>query len=298
MPFIQDKDQTQLKRQQNIEAKEKLKQRLMGEKTNIDDVQSTLASFYKPLLQETRNVQDAVIQSSSQLQTQQREFLENIVNQQQDPTAGKYPAIPMPSSRTLGPLAQEFLSIRGDNYDKRFGLQYDSKTNTYSIGVYSVDFDGDDIIIQGRKVPGTRGLWELLMSKSPESKNGYFKNITDRDVQIYNKIVLGSKVYIDPYSQKVLSNKGLKWTKFIGPAYKAMMEQRAIELNKSKDGGTNTFLPNDVEVLVEKLYDLLSNKQAGHTLDYNEVNVICDQLLKMKKINALLFKNILKYISE
>ena len=118
------------------------------------------------------------------------------------------PALPIEEAKkvNLGPLAQEYLSVRGDDYDKTFGLKYDQSSKKYLIGKFVIDFDQDDLIINNeRKIIGTRGLWELIMTKYPNEDH-----ITQSDRYTYWDLVFQSLVFRDENTQRPKSSKGYK----------------------------------------------------------------------------------------
>ena len=79
----------------------------------------------------------------------------------------------------VGPIAAKYLekyaSVEG--VDKVFGINVDYR-GTWRIGNKEMDIEGNDLIIDGVKYPGTRGLWELLKDPSEE-------NYDDEDYATY-----------------------------------------------------------------------------------------------------------------
>ena len=81
----------------------------------------------------------------------------------------------------VGEIAYEFLNKPFS--DKTFGIR--KEKGHHYIGNKHVIVDDNDIIIRenGKRFEGTRGLWELIMSKTP-------KNYTDKDYDNYEDLMI------------------------------------------------------------------------------------------------------------
>lgn len=258
------------------------------------------------MIEETKGVQKAVKDSRTDLsQLLEQALVKQIKFEVPLPETPKVephpeiPAIKYPDNKVIGPIAQKYLSTRADDYDKTFGLKYSDDSKTHFIGKYQVDIDHDDVIVNGKRYIGTPGLWELLMVKNPETQNNKYANLTKTDANNYLEIIFNSGAYHNQEG-KPLSSSGEKWIHFIGREYRRRKEEFQRSQNTSQDtsttGSGTTFLPTDSDFLVNRLYDLLANKQAGHTLDYNEVGVITDQIFKQGLISDYVLANIMTFI--
>lgn len=83
------------------------------------------------------------------------------------------------------------------------------------LGDERIDFDkNDDIIIDGKRYAGTRGLYELIFGKFPDEKI-----YTNADKESYLKILLATNAHRRGHNvhERVKSNKGHKHMNIIGP---------------------------------------------------------------------------------
>ena len=71
----------------------------------------------------------------------------------------------------VGPIAKKYLNklISQENVDIIFGIY--GEGGREKIGDKEVIFNGNDLIIEGVKYPGTQGLWELIVSNEPDDQN-------------------------------------------------------------------------------------------------------------------------------
>ena len=92
--------------------------------------------------------------------------------------------------------------------DKTFGIH--TKGNKHFIGNKEIKFDKDDIIIdKTRRFKGTKGLWELIVSKDPEKFDGV-------DYNTYAEILIMTNAmhhHNDPNNSHPKSSGGTKWKK-------------------------------------------------------------------------------------
>jgi len=70
-----------------------------------------------------------------------------------------------PLTSEIGPLAKKYLvDSYGKAGDKTFRLN--TRGRKFFVGNAEIDFEGNDLIIGGKKYTGTRGLWDLITRKT------------------------------------------------------------------------------------------------------------------------------------
>jgi len=180
----------------------------------------------------------------------------------------------------IGSNASHYLSTNRTNWDKAFGLNYDSNNRIYKLGNFNVEFQDDDLIINNQKYSGTKGFWELMTKKDPD-----YSVITDSDKQIYFDLLDTSKALYSS-NGKVKSNRSYKYNYIIKPLYK----------QQGKTGKGYVFLPSDPNILIERLSVLIANKFEGHTINYNEVQPILQSLLRQEIINEHGYKKVIRIL--
>ena len=133
------------------------------------------------------------------------------------------------------------------------------------------NLDGNDVIIEGVKYPGTRGLWELIVLKEPSEDHYY-----DNDLATYSEIMINTNAMKrdnDPNNPRPKSSKSLKWNNVV----------KDIWDNKDSFQGTGTkpvVIPSNPNALLERLDLLMASREAGNTGTRNELVSICDELLR------------------
>jgi len=174
--------------------------------------------------------------------------------------------------------------------DNTFGLK--SIWRKFCIKVKKVDFDGDDLIINGNRFTGTPGLWELLVKSEPrdelmtEDKRNYEEIMVDTDPIRYPKTV-----------NRLLSNKGFKWNTFIKPIWEKHVqkpEQTAKRLKKKQqtievvskyylepessasESSGSGFFPSGPNAFSGHLELLFASKHVLTTGVRNEIVSLCD----------------------
>ena len=74
------------------------------------------------------------------------------------------PETPLPINTDQ--LARKYLvNSYGNAGDKTFGL--DNRGGLFFLGNTEVDFEGNDLVVGGKRYAATRGLWDLLVMKRP-----------------------------------------------------------------------------------------------------------------------------------
>jgi len=101
----------------------------------------------------------------------------------------------------------------GSAGDKTFGL--DNKGGHFFLGDTEVDFEGNDLVIGGKRYAGTRGLWDLLVMKRP-----VLGLATEEDKKNYEEIIVETGAMRNRKNpQRPAAKRGNKWENFIWEKY-------------------------------------------------------------------------------
>ena len=196
-------------------------------------------------------------------------------------------AAPLASSASteLGKTAVQYLkkyTEKNSSADSIFGIY--NKEGKFYIGNTEVLFNNDDLTLldeHGKPIntyTGTPGLWELIVSKEP---NSVIYN--ENDLVNYQEIVMRSntlKRNNDPNEKHPKSNKSHKWVNILKPIWDGKYYSTSDEgVETTRDESVKTIiLPSDQQALLKRLDLLLASKQAGNTGLRNELVAICDEL--------------------
>lgn len=171
------------------------------------------------------------------------------------------------------PYLQLYASSPGD-VDRRYGMK-PTHGNRWIIGSKPVTIDKNDIIVDGQRFTGTRGLFELLTKKIPA---GY----DDNDLITYRSILEMTGAHRKA-NGKIFSSKGYKYKQVIRPLF-------ATD-EKSGGGGFKKFgnpidyvYFDDLNELIERLKLLIASQAAGHSGHENEIISIIEELREAKVI--------------
>ena len=130
---------------------------------------------------------------------------------------------------------------------------------------------------------GTPGLWELLLSKSPND-NIY----TRKDYENYARLMLKTSALRDnnPKSLYPKGSKSEKWVSLLGPIWHDRFEY---------EGKGVVVILSNPNALLERLDLLLASLGAGHTGVRNELVSICDELKRQGVLDPKPYKKINLY---
>ena len=137
---------------------------------------------------------------------------------------------------------------------------------------------------------GTRGLWELIMSKNPE-------NFTDEDYNNYEDLMVMTDALHrnndedNPHPKG--NHKSYKWVNILRPIWNR--KKGGIYFSKKKEGYEGegvVVIPSDPNALLERLDLLLASQKAGHTGVRNELVSICDELKRQGVLDTKGYKNL------
>ena len=170
-----------------------------------------------------------------------------------------------------------------------------------------MDFDGDDIMVEGERFKGTPGFWGLIISKNP-SPDDY----TNEDKKQYKRLLIKSNAIFksdDPTETRPRGNyQGNKWKNLISPIWeeikpkgkgKGKGKKKRQEDPKPSTSGTGLkILPSDPNALIDRFDLLFSSKKAGHTGVRNEIVSILDELKRQGVININDYKKLNSLIKK
>ena len=313
-----------------IETRKRIKDNFIAKKVGEAEYQTGLTKLFKPVIEtqkttakEITEAQKAATEKITQGLLPIKAGIEGLPGALSFPT---YPALEMTEEEEekeeeekekekedLGDTAKEYLALTtGKNSDKTFGIYPDeTDKNKLKIGSKVLKFKGNNIIIDGEEYTGTRGLWELIVSKNPQE--GIY---TEDDYFNYIKLLKQTNTIYqknDPNNTQPKSSISYKWSTFIKPVWEHIKEEKGKggKGGKGKGGkgveedpkpGTSgtglKILPSDPNALIERFDLLFSSQKAGHTGVRNEIISILDELKRQgviktneyKKLNSLMKK--------
>jgi hypothetical protein len=145
----------------------------------------------------------------------------------------------------LGEIATAYFKLfttKTKDADTTYGI-YD-KGGKFYIGDTEVRIDGDDIIIGDKVYEGTPGLWELIVSKTP---NDNIYTLSDKEK--YIDILLSTNTLRrnnDPNETRPKSNRSMKWVNLLSPiwsASKSAHQHTGSSLASSHTNGVKRSVP-------------------------------------------------------
>ena len=302
-----------------IETRKRIKDNFVARKVGESEYQTGLTKLFKPVTEAqkatTKEITEAQKAAAEKITSELlpiRENLENITVI--PPIEMGEKAITLTESLTeeekinLGPIAETFLKKpwNKENLDLNFGLNTQNEERKYKIGDKFVDFDGDDIVVEGERFKGTPGFWGLIISKKPSSDD-----YTNEDKRQYKRLLIKSNAIFknnNPEETRAKGNyQGDKWKDVINPIWEEIKPKPKSKRGKRKrqddpqpsTSGTGLkILPSDPNALIDRFDLLFSSKKAGHTGVRNEIVSILDELKRQgvlktneyKKLNSLIKK--------
>ena len=282
-----------------LELKKKIRSNFLSERVGEQQLQTDLSKFYKPITETqkatTREITEGFKPIREGLETIRKEVhdIPGIVSdmeavkrygqEKQEKQEEKEEEV-----MGLGKIAKEYLER--SYTDKIFGIR--DENGLLYIGNKQVIIVNNNIIVDDRKFKGTRGLWELLMSKDP---NTYY--VDDDDYNEYSKLMVKTNALHKDYNPKnpyPRSNRGNKWNLIRN----IWANREDIRKEEGYEGSGVVVIPSDPNALLERLDLLLASQEAGHTGVRNELVSICDELKRQgvlytkayKKLNHIIKK--------
>ena len=302
-----------------IETRKRIKDNFVAKKVGEIEYQTGLTKLFKPVTEAqkatTKEITEAQKATAEKITSELlpiREGLENITVI--PPIEMGEKAITLTESLTeeekinLGPIAETFLKKpwNKENLDLNFGLNTQNEERKYKIGDKYVDFDGDDIVVEGERFKGTPGFWGLIISKNPSSDD-----YTNEDKKQYKRLLIKSNAIFknnNPEEIRAKGNyQGNKWKEVINPIWEEIKPKPKSKRGKRKrqedptpgTSGTGLkILPSDPNALIDRFDLLFSSKKAGHTGVRNEIVSILDELKRQGVININEYKKLNSLIKK
>ena len=289
-----------------LELKKNIRDNLLSERIGESELQTSLSKFYKPITETQKATTREITEGLKPIiETQKatareiteglrpiREGIEKLPETMKPIREGieKLPEAMKPISETTTEEEEDYKELVGEtafkylkkiNRDDTFGIRYE-KGHHYIGDKHVIVYDNDIIIKDSdKKLDGTDGLWELIMSKNP-------KNFTDMDYDNYKYLITTSNVLHrnnNPTSPYPRSSKSDKWTYLLSPIWN--------EITTGKASGKGVVvIPSDPNALLERLDLLLASQKAGHTGVRNELVSICDELKRQGVLDMKAYKKI------
>ena len=302
-----------------IETRKRIKDNFIARKVGEIEYQTGLTKLFKPVTEtqkatakEITDAQKATAEKITKELLPIKEGLENITVIPSIEMGEK--AITLTESLTeeekinLGPIAETFLKKpwNKEYLDLNFGLNTQNEERKYKIGDKYVDFDGDDIVVEGERFKGTPGFWALIISKNPSSDD-----YTNEDKKQYKRLLIKSNAIFknnNPEETRAKGNyQGNKWKEVINPIWEEIKPKPKSKKGKRKrqedpkpgTSGTGLkILPSDPNALIDRFDLLFSSKKAGHTGVRNEIVSILDELKRQGVININEYKKLNSLIKK
>ena len=249
-----------------------------------------------PIREEIHNLNDRIIAQ----QPPKLEGKDEDQQQHQPPPPPSPPPNREDEEKEEPNLVQMFYQqLPEEKIDKYFGIIPDGGWNHYKMGKKRVQIEGPDILVDGRRYNGTKGLWSLIMRKVPHE-------FTREDMFVYRNLVLHTNAMAYPnnlrHDSQVRRTK--KWRQ-IFPLFDTLdMEEEQISPSSPPPSTSNPpqgkttgdgiqYLPGDIKGLQTKLNYLLAEYRAGNRLSTrNQIVSILDELLRRRKISRKEYKDI------
>ena len=263
-----------------LELKKNVRNNLLSERIGEQQLQTDLSKFYKPITETQKATAREITEELKPI----REGIEKLpeamkpISKTTEEEEKQKEEEEEDDEELIGEIAKDYLNM--EFRDKKFGIR--KEKGHHYIGNKHVIIKDNDIIITktGEKLEGTRGLWELIMSKSPQ-------NFTDMDYDNYKYLIIMSNVLHrgdNPKNTYPKSSGSYKWTFLLGPIWKSKKE--------GYQGKGVVVIPSDPNALLERLDLLLASQEAGHTGVRNELVSICDELKRQGVLDTKAYKKL------
>ena len=263
-----------------LELKKKIRDNFLSERIGEQQLQTDLSKFYKPITETQKATTREITEGLKPI----REGIEKLPEAIQPLGKATEEEDEEEEEKLLGlgEIAKEYL--KRPNTDEKLGIR-NEKGLSY-IGSKQVIIVNNNIIVDGIKFKGTRGLWELLMSKNP---NTFL--VDDDDYDEYSKLMVKTNALHEDYNPNnpyPRSNKGNKWN-LIRDIW---ANREYIRKKEGYEGKGVVVIPSDPSALLERLDLLLASQEAGHTGVRNELVSICDELKRQGVLDTKTYKKL------
>ena len=266
-----------------LELKKNIRDNLLSERIGEQQLQTDLSKFYKPITETQKATAREITEGLKPIREGIEKLPEAIqplrkATEEEKEEEEEEEEDDEEEDESIGEIAKDYLNM--EFRDKKFGIR--KEKGHHYIGNKHVIIKDNDIIIAktGERLEGTTGLWELIMSKSPQ-------NFTDMDYDNYRYLIIMSNVLHrgdNPKNTYPKSSGSYKWTFLLGPIWKSKKE--------GQKGSGVVVIPSDPNALLERLDLLLASQEAGHTGVRNELVSICDELKRQGVLDTKAYKKL------
>ena len=268
-----------------LELKKNIRDNLLSERIGEQQLQTDLSKFYKPITETQKATTREITEGLKPIREGIEKLPEAIqplrkATEEEKEKEEEEDEEDEKEDESVGEIAKDYLNM--ELRDKKFGIR--KEKGHHYIGNKHVIIKDNDIIIAktGEKLDGTRGLWELIMSKNPQ-------NFTDMDYDNYKYLIIMSNVLHrgdNPKNPYPKASGSYKWTFLLGPIWFSKKTKEEYE------GKGVVVIPSDPNALLERLDLLLASQEAGHTGVRNELVSICDELKRQGVLNTKAYKKL------
>ena len=143
---------------------------------------------------------------------------------------------------------------------------------------HPVEIEDNNIFLDGEEFKGTTGLWALIMENTPK-----MSRIKKEELLRYKRLMKKTNIF-----QIAQGNQGARRTR----------KYALLEDLMKEEGEGISFLPTDINSLLQRLNVLLAEFTAGNRATRNEIVAIVDNLVGRKKIKKDEVKEINDYLQN
>ena len=235
-----------------LELKKNIRDNLLSERIGEQQLQTDLSKFYRPITETQKATTREITEGLKPI----REGIEKLPEAIQP--LGKATEDEEEEEEEeekplgLGEIAEEYL--KDPNRDTTFGIY--NKNGLYYIGNKQATIVNNNIMVDDEKFKGTRGLWELLMAKKPDTY--YFD---DNDYDEYAKLMVKTNALHKKHNPKnsyPRSSRGDKWNLIRN----IWANREDIRKKEGYEGKGVVVIPSDPNALLERLDLLLASQEV------------------------------------
>ena len=265
-----------------LELKKNIRNNLLSERIGEQQLQTDLSKFYKPITETQKATTREITEGLKPIREgieKLPEAIQPIVKATEEEEEEEEEE--EDDEELIGEIAKDYLNM--EFRDKKFGIR--KEKGHHYIGNKHVIIKNNDIIIAktGKRLEGTRGLWELIMSKNPQ-------NFSDMDYDNYKYLIITSNVLHrgdNPKNPYPKASGSYKWTFLLSPIWFGLKPKKG-----EYEGEGVVVIPSDPNALLERLDLLLASQEAGHTGVRNELVSICDELKRQGVLDTKAYKKL------